>query len=157
MRLEVRLDYFGQLQRERRGMTCVAAHGFDKLLHRQTDGLDQGQSFRRRLDASRSDHIGRDFDDCGLPNFSDHYNFLPARFQNRARLPQCSIIPRDIIEKLALFRGRLAACKRRFDKARAATFDNLCRRNHRMRRDGRMREHNVARRQRRNEILCHLK
>ena len=50
MRLEIRFDHFRQLKRESGGMACIAAHRFDEFFHRQANGSDQSQSFRRGLD-----------------------------------------------------------------------------------------------------------
>ena len=130
VRLKIRLDHLRQFHRQGRGMTGVAAHRLNELLQGQADGLDEGQRFRRSLDACGRHHISRDFDRRGLSNFADHHDFLAACFKNRPRLAQGRIVPCDIIKELAFFRGHLAAGEWRFDKARAAAFDNLRRGTH---------------------------
>ena len=104
------------------------------------------------LSGRGGDDVGRDFHHAGVADFSDHDDFLAARFQHRARLFQSRFISADIINELAIFRRDFAPGERRLEKPRAAPFHDPGGRPHALWSDGAVSGHDVPRREPRSEL-----
>src|SRR5262249_33209707 len=78
VRREIATEHFWKFHRQRVGITCIDAHGFDEFLQRQTLRLHESQSLGCGLNACRGDHISCNLNSAGLANWSDMQDRLTA-------------------------------------------------------------------------------
>ena len=155
VRLEISLHHHRQLHVERRRVAPIVAHGRGEFFHGQTRFVDQRKSFGRSLHAGRGDHVRRHFDRGGIAHFANLDDFLAAGFEERTCLPQCDFIAADVINKLSVFRRRLAPGKGSIEKACPTFFHDLGRGAHGVRRNCAMGHDDVVGRQIARDALRH--